>query len=99
LFVEKNRKKSRFLLIWSVLFLVASFATTEYALWIEGYNLFSMIFNFNFPLIVFFSVWFVFIIWIFEMRKERIIWIILLILLILVVLFATNCMDCVRFKT
>lgn len=95
LFFEKDRKKSRNFLIWSVLFLASSFATSEYAFWLEGYNLFEFVF-FNFPLIVYFGVWFVFIVWIFEKRKERKIWIIFLILLILITLIATQCMNCIK---
>ena len=96
IFFEKNKKKSRVLLIWSVLFLASSFATSEYALWVDGYNLFDMVFGFNFPLIVYFGVWFVFLVWLFESRGERKIWIILLILLIIVVLIAINCMNCIK---
>jgi len=96
LFFEKNRKKSRNLLIWAVLFLAGSFAVSENAFWQEGYNLFSLVLNFNFPLVVFFAIWFGFLIWIFEMRKERKIWIILLILLIITVIIAVNCMNCIR---
>jgi hypothetical protein len=97
LFFEKDKKKSRNFLIWGCLFLASSFAMSEYALWLEGYNLFKLVFSFNFPLLVFFGVWFGFLIWIFEMRKERKIWIALLILLVIIVLIAVSCMDCVRF--
>jgi len=97
LFFEKNKKRSRILLVWSVLFLASSFTVSEYAFWLEGYNLFDLVFSFNFPLVVYFAVWFVFIAWIFESRGERKIWIILLILLIIVVIIATNCMNCISF--
>lgn len=97
LFFEKNKKKSKILLVWAVLFLVSSFATSEYALWQEGVDLFKMVFSFNFPLFVYFGVWFAFLIWIFETRKERKVWIILMILLIATVIIAVNCMDCIRF--
>lgn len=97
LFFEKDRKKSRLMLIWAVLFLAASFATSEYALWQEGYDLFRTVFSFNFPLIVFFGVWFAFLVWVFETRKERKIWIILAVLLVIAVIVAVSCMDCIRF--
>lgn len=97
LFFEKDKKKSRKLVLWAVLFLASSFAMSEYAFWLEGYNLFELVFNFNFPLIVYFGVWFAFIVWLFETRKERKIWIMLLALLAIVVLLATNCMNCIRF--
>jgi glucan phosphoethanolaminetransferase (alkaline phosphatase superfamily) len=96
LFFEKDKKKSRNLLIWSALFLANSFAISEYAFWQEGYNLFTLVFSFNFPLIVYFAIWFGFLIWIFELRKERKIWIILLVLLIITILIAMSCMNCIR---
>jgi hypothetical protein len=97
LFFEKDRRKSRNLLIWAVLFLASSFAASEYAFWLEGYNLFDLVFGFNFPLIVYFGAWFIFVAWVFETRGERKVWMLLLILLIVVVLIAVNCMNCVRF--
>jgi hypothetical protein len=96
MFFEKDKKRSLALLIWSVLFLASAFATSEYAFWLEGYNLFNMVFGFNFPLLVFFGIWFAFLVWLFESRGERKIWLLLLILLIIVVLLATACMDCVK---
>lgn len=97
LFLEKNKNRSRTLLLWGVLFLASSFATAEYAFWLEGYNLFDMVFSFAFPLAVFFAVWFGFIIWLFESRKERKVWVVLLVLLIITVIVAVKCMDCIRF--
>jgi len=96
LFFEKDKKKSRILLIWSALFLASSFATSESAFWYEGYNLFDLIFGLNMPLIFYFVVWFAFVVWIFETRKERKIWIILFIILVIVVFIATRCMNCIR---
>jgi len=96
LFFEKDKKKSRMLLIWSVLFLASSYAASESAFWYEGYNLFELVFKLNGPLIAYFGIWFGFIIWIFETRKERKIWIILFILLLIVVFIAVNCMNCIR---
>ena len=97
LFFEKNKKRARILLIWACLFLAASFATTESAFWYEGYNIFELVLNLGMPLIAYFGIWFAFIVWIFETRKERKIWIILFILLVITVLIAMNCMDCIRF--
>jgi hypothetical protein len=96
IFLEKDKKKSRNFLIWAVLFLASSFLATEYAFWLEGYNLFEFVPK-NFPLIFYFGVWFVFIVWLFETRKERKIWIIFLILLIIAILIASKCMNCIRF--
>lgn len=93
---KKNGKKSRALLLWSMLFLASSFAVSEYAFWLEGYNLFTLVLGFNFPLLVFFCVWFAFIIWLFESRGERKMWLLLLVLLIAVVILAMNCMDCIK---
>ena len=97
LFFEKNKKRSRILLIWAVLFLASSFATSEYAFWLEGYDLFQLVFSFNFPLIVYFAIWFAFLVWVFESRKERKIWMILFILLVITVIIAVNCMNCISF--
>jgi len=97
LFFEKNKKKSRMLLLWGVLFLASSFATAEYALWLENFDLFQLVLSFAFPFVVFFAVWFLFLIWLFESRGKRKVWIVLLVLLIIVALIAVNCMDCVRF--
>lgn len=97
IFFEKNKKRSRTLLIWASLFLASSFAVTEYAFWIEGYNLFTFVLLFNFPLVVFFATWFTFLIWLFESRGERRVWVLLLVLLVVVVLIAMNCMNCLNF--
>ena len=97
IFFEKNKKRSRTLLIWASLFLASSFAVTEYAFWIEGYNLFNFVLLFNFPLVVFFVTWFTFLIWLFESRGERNVWVLLLVLLVVVVLIAMNCMNCLNF--
>jgi len=96
IFLEKEKKKSRLLLLWGCMFLASSFAGLESAFYNEGLNIFELVLKFNFPLVVYFSIWFVFIIWVFESRKERKIWIILLILLIITVLIAMNCMNCIR---
>jgi len=97
LFFEKNKKRSRNLLIWSFLFLVSSFTATEYAFWLEGNNLFSLLLHFAYPLILYFGVWIIFLIWLFEIRKERKVWIILLLLSLIAVIFTMNCMNCISF--
>ena len=96
LFFEKNKSRSKILFIWAVLFLVASFAATEYAMWLEGVYLFDLIFKFTFPLISYFTIWFAFIVWLFESRKERNIWIIFAIALIILTIVALNCPNCIR---
>ncbi|MBI4010277.1 MAG: hypothetical protein HY361_03765 [Candidatus Aenigmarchaeota archaeon] len=96
LFFEKDKKKSKALIIWAVLFLAASFAATEYAFWLEGVYLFDLIFKFTFPLISYFTIWFAFIVWLFESRKERSIWIIFAIALIILTIVALNCPNCIR---
>jgi predicted permease len=94
IFLEKEKKKSRILLLWACFFLAGSFTGLESAFYAEGYNIFDLVLGFNLPLVSYFSVWFAFIIWLFEYRKERKTWIILLILLIIVVIIAKNCMNC-----
>lgn len=96
LFFERNKKRSRHLLIWSALFLAASFAATESAFWMEGRNLFEFTFS-NFPILSFFLIWFGFYIWVFETRGERKVWVILMIALIVMVAAAMSCMDCIVF--
>ncbi len=97
MFLERDKKKSRIILIWACLFLAVSFAGLESALWSEGYNMFDLVSRFDFPLTVYFIVWFAFIIWLFESRKERKVWVVLLILLIIVSIIAMNCMNCLQF--
>jgi drug/metabolite transporter (DMT)-like permease len=94
--LEKNKRKSKNWFLWGVFFLIAFFASTEYALWLEGIWLFSLTFS-SFPLLFYFFVWFAFIVWIFEKRGERKIWIILLILLISVILISVKCPNCIKF--
>ena len=96
MYSEKNKKKSRIILIWACLFLAGSFTGLEWAFWLEGYNMFNLVSKFTFPLIVYFGIWFGFIIWLFESRKERKVWIILLILLIIMILIAVSCMNCIQ---
>lgn len=98
MFLEKNKKKSKILLIWACLFLAGSFAGLEWSFWLEGYNMFDLVFSFTFPLIVYFAIWFCFIIWLFESRQERKIWVMLLLILVFVTLMAVNCMNCITFK-
>ena len=93
---EREKKKSRVILLWACLFLASSFGGLEWAFWLEGYDMFNLVFEFTFPLVVYFVVWFAFIIWVFEMRKERKIWIILFLLLVLMVLVAINCINCLK---
>jgi len=94
---EKDRKRGTKILVWAALFLAISFGMTENALWNEGYNLFELVFSFNFPLVAFFLVWFAFLAWMLESRGERKIWVALLLALIAIVAIAVNCMNCVNF--
>jgi len=96
LYSEKDKKKSKNLLIWAVLFLAAAFAATEYAFWLEGFYLFDIISKFNFPLLSYFVIWFAFIVWLFESMKERTIWVIFAIALVLLTIAALNCPNCIR---
>ena len=96
IFVEKNQKRARKFLIWAVLFLAATFAAVENAMWQEGVYLFTLVLNLNFPIVSYFAIWFVFIFWMFETRKERKIWIVFAVLLVLLTLAAVNCPNCLR---
>jgi len=97
MYLEKDKKKSKMILLWAVTFLTVSFTGLEWAFWLEGYNMFQLIFRFTFPLIVYFAVWLGFVIWLFESRAERRIWIILIIVLTIIVIISVNCMNCIRF--
>lgn len=98
LFVEKNKRRSRNFLIWAVLFLAAAFAAAENAMWREGIYLFYItILRPSFPIVSYFAIWFAFVIWIFETRRERKLWVLFLVLLIILSLAALACPDCIRF--
>jgi|SRR3989339_170587 len=88
---EKNFKKGTFLLVWATLFLGASMGGIEWAFYLLGYNLFMF---FAFPLAAYMVIWFAFVIWIFESRKQRKIWIVFLIALIILTIVAINCTNC-----
>lgn len=96
IFFEKDKKKSKILLIWAVLFLAASFAVIEYSLWLEGFYLFDIIKTFNFPMLSYFTIWFAFIVWFFESIGERKVWAAFAVVLILLILVAINCPNCIR---
>ena len=85
------KKKSRWLFIWAVLFLGASSGGLEWAFYLLGYNIFTF---FAFPLIAYFAIWFAFIIWIFERKKERWLWILFLLLLIAITIISFACTNC-----
>ncbi|MFH1623438.1 MAG: hypothetical protein ABIA12_02925 [Candidatus Aenigmatarchaeota archaeon] len=96
-YFEKDRKRGTRILIWAALFLAIAFGVTENALWNEGYNLFEMVFSFNFlPLVAFFVVWFAFLAWLFETRGERKVLVALFVALIILVVVAANCMNCIN---
>ena len=87
----KGKKETRNILVWAVLFLGAAFGGLEWSFYLLGYNLFTF---FAFPLIAFFAIWFAFIIWTFEVRKERRVWAAFLISLAVLTVIAFNCMNC-----
>ncbi len=97
IFVERNKQKSRKYLIWAVLFLAAAFSATEYAFWLNGEYLYYLLLTPNVPLLFYFAIWLAFVVWVFESRGERKIWIIFSALLILLLIAAFLCPDCIRF--
>lgn len=82
---------ARNLFIWAVLFLGAAFGGLEWSFYLLGYNMFTF---FAFPLVAFFAVWFGWVIWLFERRGERRIWIAFLIALAILTIVAFNCTNC-----
>lgn len=87
----KGKGEARNILVWAVFFLGASFGGLEWSFYLLGYNLFLF---FAFPLIAFFAVWFAFIVWTFEVRKERRVWLAFLVALAALTAIAFNCMNC-----
>lgn len=88
--------KAWHLLVWAAAFLGAGFGLVENALWVNGENLFSIVFAPNFPLVSFFAVWFLFIAWLLERQGKRKVWVALLAALVVLVAIAVNCMNCLR---
>jgi hypothetical protein len=88
----KDKNKSINILIFAVLMLGASFGTLEWSFWLLGINMFTF---FAFPLYAYFAIWSLFIIWLFESRGERKVWVALLIAVAILILIAVNCMDCI----
>lgn len=95
-FLEKDDKKSKWFLVWSVIFLGVCFGLSEYALWVQGIDLFSLVLSPNIPLLAFFGAWFSFLIWLFERRGERKLWVLFLVVLIVLIVIAVNCMNCLH---
>lgn len=88
---ERDKKTSRNILIWAVIFLGASLGGIEWAFYLLGYNLFTF---FAFPLAAYIAVWFAWVIWVFERRGERKIWIAFLIILIALTILSLTCTNC-----
>jgi D-alanyl-lipoteichoic acid acyltransferase DltB (MBOAT superfamily) len=89
IFFEK--KRSRTLLLWAMVFLIAHFTLTEYAFWLEGYNVLSFVLT---TPGFYFGAWAAFLLWLFESRGERKVWIALLVLAVLAVLILLFCPWC-----
>lgn len=98
LYLEKNKKKSTIILIIASIFLWASFTGLEWGFWIEGQNMFELFFYPIVPLIFYFMVWCGFLIWVFEGRGQRKIWVVMLIIAAILVFIAINCMNCIHFS-
>ena len=94
-FIEKDKRKAWFALIWGTLFLGASFAALEYAFWLAGVDMFELSFH-SFPLLAYFAIWFGFIIWAFEKQGKRKTWLVLAGLLIAIIIIARLCMNCLQ---
>jgi len=89
---KSDRKSVRNIFIWAVLFLGASFGNIEWSFWLLGYNMFTF---FAFPLVAFFAIWFGWVVWLFERRGERKVWLAFLAALLVLTAVAVNCMNCV----
>ncbi|MFH1294899.1 MAG: hypothetical protein ABIH90_03090 [Candidatus Aenigmatarchaeota archaeon] len=97
IFFKPRIAKEWILLVWAAVFLGVGFGLIEYAVWVDGANLFEIVFSPSFPLLAFFGAWFGFLIWLFEKHGKRKVWMILLAILVVLVVVAVNCMDCVKF--
>ncbi|MEM7813638.1 MAG: hypothetical protein QW548_01930 [Candidatus Aenigmatarchaeota archaeon] len=87
----QKTRAARSTFIWAVMFLGAAFGGLEWAFYLLGYNMFTF---FAFPLVAFFGIWFGWIIWLFERRGERRIWMSFLVALAVLTVIAFNCMNC-----
>lgn len=96
LYFEKDKKKSTSILIIASIFLWASFTGLEWGFWLEGENMFQLITYPIVPLIFYFAVWGGFVVWIFESREQRRIWVAMLAIAALLILTAVNCMNCIH---
>ena len=87
-------KKEDNLFVFSLMFLIISWSGIEWALWLQGHNLFEMVFTPIVPLASYFVGWTIFIIYIAEKYFKRRYWVAFLIVVGFFIWISTFCMNC-----
>lgn len=90
-FSERERKRQRLKASWGAIFLVAHFATLEYAFWLAGYNLLSFLPT---TLGFYFAAWTIFLMWLLELQRLRWLWVLLAVLALIGTLVLILCERC-----
>jgi hypothetical protein len=88
------KKKSEPIFLISLMFLLISWSGIEWALWLEGYNLFTLVFEPIVPLASYFVGWGIFVIYLSETHFHRRDWIAFLLINLSIIAIASVCMDC-----
>jgi hypothetical protein len=88
------KKKSEPMFLLSLMFLLISWSGIEWALWLEGFNLFTLVFQPIVPLASYFVGWSIFIVYLSEKYFSRWVWMAFLSIIIAISIVAPMCMDC-----
>lgn len=94
LMIYAVEKRDDHLFLFSLMFLIISWSGIEWALWLEGFNLFEMVLTPIVPLSSFFVGWTIFVIYVAERYFRRRYWIAFLIVLGFFIWISTFCMNC-----
>ena len=87
-------KKSEKIFLWGLLFLLISWSGIEWALWNDGYNFFTLVFQPIVPLASYFVGWSLLVIYLSEKHFHRRDWIMFLAAIFIIIMIASVCMDC-----
>lgn len=87
-------KKNDHFFLFSLLFLIISWGGIEWASWLQGYNLFELVFTPVVPLASYFVGWGVFIIYVSEKYFKRRYWVVALVVVAFFIWISTFCMNC-----
>lgn len=87
-------KKDEHFFVFSLMFLIISWSGIEWALWLQGYNLFQLVLTPIVPLASYFVGWTLFVIFVSEKYFKRRYWIAFLIVIGFFIWISTFCMNC-----